>query len=136
VVKPRLEELQSLSEHYNGDPYSLSVKVRKKFREQKKVEMEKRRLDDEVKTKYALPTELRLIEEGEEELREARTEWKKNQELRTRKRRRLGGSGLGISSSSTPSKGKVGASKSNVVSALRAQILDNTARQSIHRVRV
>ena len=41
VQKPRIESLQTLADHYGSDPYSLSLKVRKRFRVEKKVEKEK-----------------------------------------------------------------------------------------------
>ncbi|KAG9017478.1 hypothetical protein FRB90_001122 [Tulasnella sp. 427] len=74
VVKPRIESLQSLSEHYNADPYALSVKVRKKFREEKKTEKRKRDQDDDFKTKWALDKDLHLV--PDEEVRsEAKEAW-------------------------------------------------------------
>ncbi|KAG8910378.1 hypothetical protein FRC00_008293, partial [Tulasnella sp. 408] len=74
VVKPRIEALQGLSEHYNADPYALSVKVRKKFREEKKAEKRKREEDDDFKTKWALDKDLQLV--PDEEVRtEAKEAW-------------------------------------------------------------
>jgi coiled-coil domain-containing protein 130 len=117
--------------------------VRKKFREEKKVETEKRRLEDEMKGKYALPKELKLLEEGEEDVRAAKVEWEKGRrEVRDGKRRRLGGEGLGMSASavsarkSGPSSTANGVScKTEAVSALRARILGNTVRPSAPRPR-
>jgi coiled-coil domain-containing protein 130 len=140
VVQPRIESLQSLSEHYNSDPYSLSRKVRKKFREEKKVETEKRRLEDEMKGKYALPKELKLLEEGEEDVRAAKVEWEKGRrEVRDGKRRRLGGEGLGMGAPARKSGSSSSANgvscKMEAVSMLRARILGNTVRQSAPRPR-
>lgn len=74
VVKPRIEALQGLSEHYNADPYALSVKVRKKFREEKKADKRKREEDDDFKTKWALDKDLQLV--PDEEVRaEAKEAW-------------------------------------------------------------
>ncbi|KAG8935083.1 hypothetical protein FRC01_009124 [Tulasnella sp. 417] len=74
VAKPRIEALQGLSEHYNADPYALSVKVRKKFREEKKAEKRKREEDDDFKTKWALDKDLQLV--PDEEVRtEAKEAW-------------------------------------------------------------
>ncbi|KIO34288.1 hypothetical protein M407DRAFT_16827 [Tulasnella calospora MUT 4182] len=74
VAKPRVEALQGLSEHYNADPYALSVKVRKKFREEKKAEKRKREEDDDFKTKWALDKDLQLV--PDEEVRtEAKEAW-------------------------------------------------------------
>src|ERR1700733_8388626 len=60
VQVPRLESLQSVSEHYNSDPYSLSLKVRKRFREEKKLDKAKKAVDDGIRGKYALPEDLTL----------------------------------------------------------------------------
>lgn len=74
MVKPRIEALQSLSEHYNADPYALSVKARKKFREEKKADKRKREEDDDFKTKWALDKDLQLV--PDEEVRaEAKEAW-------------------------------------------------------------
>lgn len=65
VVRPRIEALQDLSEHYNADPYALSSKVRKKFREEKKELKRKRALDDDFKSKYSLSKDLSLVTEDD-----------------------------------------------------------------------
>ncbi|KAF8199502.1 DUF572-domain-containing protein [Pholiota molesta] len=122
VQKPRIESLQSVSEHYNADPYSLSLKARKRFREEKKIEQSKRKADDAIKGRYALPTTLSL---------EAKTQWETAQEehrLRESKRRKVSGDIIpsfrasGSSSSKPP--------PPNSLSALRTRILQNTAKSS------
>ncbi|KAG8864914.1 hypothetical protein FRB96_003501 [Tulasnella sp. 330] len=65
VVKPRIEALQDLSEHYNSDPYAMSSKLRKSFREEKKVLKRKRELDDDFKSRYSLPEDLSLVAEDD-----------------------------------------------------------------------
>ncbi|KAI0073676.1 DUF572-domain-containing protein [Panus rudis PR-1116 ss-1] len=140
VQKPRLEALQSLADHYGSDPYSLSLKARKKFRVDKKVEKEKQAADEVVKGKYGLPQELKLTEMDEEFKAQAKEDFEKGRrELRARE----GSSGLKrklvettvvprISSSSGSSGARNFSSKSTPVDAvanLRATILGNTARR-------
>jgi coiled-coil domain-containing protein 130 len=131
VQKPRIESLQSVSEHYNADPYSLSLKARKRFREEKKIEQSKRKADDAIKGRYALPTTLSLVEEDEKAIQEAKTQWETAQEehrLRESKRRKVSGDIItsfrasGSSSSKPP--------PPNSLSALRTRILQNTAKSS------
>ncbi|KAG6821701.1 hypothetical protein H0H87_005728, partial [Tephrocybe sp. NHM501043] len=64
-----------MSEHYNADPYSLSTKVRKRFREVKKVEQQKQKVDNHIKDRYGLPASLSLLEEDEATATEAKEEW-------------------------------------------------------------
>jgi len=147
VQMPRLESLQGASEHYNSDPYALSVKVRKRFRTEKKVEKEKQAVDDQIKDQYGLPETLRLVEDDDDAKSEARVEWEKGRkELEVRenaKKRRLSldRTVLPVSSSSMASRSRLVSSlssssqsrrgtSSNVVTSLRARILENTARQS------
>lgn len=119
VQKPRIESLQSVSEHYTSDPYSLSVKVRKKFREEKKVELAKRQADDAIKGRYGLPATLRLLEEDEKVVQEAKSQWamaKMALGEQESKRRRI----------SSPSS----SSSTNAAHSLRLRILQNTAKKS------
>ncbi|CAG7852600.1 Coiled-coil domain-containing protein 130 AltName: Full=9 kDa protein [Serendipita indica DSM 11827] len=74
VGAPRIESLQELSETYNADPYELSKRVRKQFREDKKIEKRKREDDDSFKDKYALPSTLKLVDEADIR-EEASTKW-------------------------------------------------------------
>ncbi|KAG8970561.1 hypothetical protein FRC03_006690 [Tulasnella sp. 419] len=76
VQKPRIAALQELSEHYNSDPYALSITVRKKFREEKKVEKRQQEADDNFKDKYSLPADLNLVS-ADEVREEARDTWAK-----------------------------------------------------------
>ncbi|KAF5341877.1 hypothetical protein D9611_001457 [Ephemerocybe angulata] len=143
VQKPRIESLQSVSEHYNADPYTLSTRVRKRFREDKKVEQKKRAADDTLKGRYGLPSELALVEDDDKAKEEAKEQWlKANQERALResaKRRRISSEVISIpgssstssslsSSRATPKAGLSSASsKSNPLASLRARILQNTA---------
>jgi coiled-coil domain-containing protein 130 len=93
IGAPRITSLQDLSDTYNTDPYELSKRVRKQFREVKKVEKRKREEEEAVKDKYSLPSDLKLIE-GSEVQEEAknlwakeRTEWEASE--RTKRRRTI-----------------------------------------------
>jgi len=146
VQMPRLESLQVVSEHYNSDPYSLSRKVRKRFRAEKKAEKEKEAADEGIKDRYGLPETLSLLQEDDRTKSEAIQEWEKERrefELRENsKRRRLASEGITISTSSTTklsqsrpgsvqsSGSAVRLGSSSAVSSLRARILENTARRS------
>ena len=93
VQIPRIEALQNFSDHYGSDPYSLSKKVRKRFREEKKVENEKEAEENELKGRYGLPEELKLARDSKETEEQDREEWRNaRRELEEResaKRRRL-----------------------------------------------
>ena len=123
VQKPRIESLQSMSEHYHSDPYSLSVKVRKRFREEKKVELAKRRADDAIKGRYGLPETLKLLEEDERTVQDAKSQWANAVLEQESKRRKI--------TSSAPSQSSSAAI--NAVDSLRTRILQNTAKKSILR---
>ncbi|KAG7450947.1 DUF572-domain-containing protein [Guyanagaster necrorhizus] len=126
VQMPRLESLQSVSEHYNADPYALSSKVRKVFRHEKKIETAKRKADDEIKGRYALPTEMKLLDDDEQSNSHAKEEWQRARsefEVRERKRRKMP-----LASSLQPR--PTSDSKSHTVNSLRARILGNTAKSS------
>ena len=119
VQKPRLEALQSVSDHYGSDPYSLSTKVRKRFREEKKIEQEKAAADDQLKNRYGLPQTLALAEESDATKAEAKEIWLKGRkDLESRHKKKATAS-------------TVGSSKSSPLSSLRAQILQNTARRRL-----
>jgi coiled-coil domain-containing protein 130 len=123
VQIPRLESLQSASEQYNADPYAHSTRLRKRFREEKKVELAKQKANDDIKGRYGLPASLSLVEDDEQAKQEAKEEWVKAKlELASRKRRKLGEDVRPSSSSSS--------SSVNPLDSLRTRILDNTARQS------
>ncbi|PAV16536.1 hypothetical protein PNOK_0815600 [Pyrrhoderma noxium] len=72
IQKPRIEALQSLSDHYNSDPFTHSARVRKYFRSEKKLDAARKEADDIVKDKYALPESLQLETENESTKAEAR----------------------------------------------------------------
>ncbi|TFK70304.1 DUF572-domain-containing protein [Pluteus cervinus] len=134
VQVPRIESLQQLSEHYNADPYSLSSKVRKRFREDKKVEKLKQKADDELKGRYGLPETLSLAQEDEESRQAAKDEWDKGvRELELRrqaKRQRMALQGPLSSSSRTQTRSS---GSSGGLTSLRARILENTTRRSLPR---
>lgn len=139
VQVPRLEAIQSLADHYGSDPYSLSVKVRKRFREVKKIEKKQEAADTQVKGRYGLPEELKLTAETEETRLEAKEEWSKAQKelaARESKRRKLEPIGLvprasTSSSLSARSTGASGSGRSSAADLLRARILQNTARRTV-----
>ncbi|KAG6820315.1 hypothetical protein H0H93_002402 [Arthromyces matolae] len=135
VEAPRLESLQSLSEQYNADPYTLSTKVRKRFREDKKVEQQKRKADDHLKNRYGFPVSLNLVEEDEASAKAAKEEWERGRrDLATQqnsKRRRLEVGHMSIYTPSSKTSTSLSKSTSkNPIESLRAHILDNTARQT------
>ncbi|KAK7691136.1 hypothetical protein QCA50_006239 [Cerrena zonata] len=134
VQKPRIEALQSLADHYGSDPYSLSLKVRKRFRVEKKIEKEKQEADKELKGKYGLPEELTLVSAEDEDIRaQAKEDWFKGRQMleasQNSKKRKVV---LLDDIPSGPSKrlaSKVPSTSSDTVASLRARILGNTARQ-------
>ncbi|KAF9267627.1 DUF572-domain-containing protein [Marasmius fiardii PR-910] len=133
VQVPRLEGLMDLSEHYNSDPYSLSLKVRRQFRQDKKIRLEKEKEDGKVRDRYALPITLKLAEDDEKALKDAKDQWNKARQeksLLESKRRKLP-TATTITSLSG-SRGAVSSSLATApgVTSLRAQILSNTAKQS------
>ncbi|KAI5829940.1 DUF572-domain-containing protein [Schizophyllum commune Tattone D] len=138
VQQPRLEELEEASERLNADPYALSRKVRKHFREEKKVEQKKRAADEEIKDRYGLPVELDLARAREDEssAKEAKEAWLRGKrELEEReaeavKRRKLGQGTTSISISAPPLSSK---KKGLGLDQLRSTILRNTARHSLGR---
>ncbi|KAF9523547.1 DUF572-domain-containing protein, partial [Crepidotus variabilis] len=123
VQKPRIESLHSVSEHFNSDPYSLSLKARRKFREEKKIELRKRGLDNELKGRYGLPKNLSLLEDDEKAVEEAKFQWLAAKEEHAAR----DPSRLRISAFSSKSSG---GSSSNPIDILRANLLRNTAKSS------
>jgi len=123
VGAPRLNALQELSEHYGADPYELSSKVREKFRGEKKAEKRKRDADETLKGKYALPTDLKLVDNAEVE--EEASRWKgerRDWEVReTAKRRKLSAE---VGSSPPTS------IRDTKTTSLASMLLRNTARRS------
>lgn len=143
VQKPRLEALQSLADHYASDPYSLSRKVRKRFRVEKKVEKEKQAEDDEIKGRYGLPEELVLKRDSDETREQDREAWlKARSELVERdsaKRRKLETVPIVLRQlpksnsllSRTPSRSSASGSRPTAAELLKARILSNTARHKV-----
>lgn len=123
VGAPRLNALQELSEHYGSDPFELSSKVRKRFREEKKAEKRKRDADEAVKEKYALPTDLKLVDNAEVE--EEASRWKgerRDWEARDNAKRRRISAEVGSSLSAS--------FRSTKATSLASTLLHNTARKS------
>jgi len=77
VTAPRLDELYDLSDKVNADPYTHSKRMRRYFREEKKVEKAKQEADNQIKDQFALPKELKLVEE-KDVAEEAKETWKQN----------------------------------------------------------
>ncbi|CAA7265566.1 unnamed protein product [Cyclocybe aegerita] len=131
VAKPRIESLQVVSEHYNSDPYSLSLKARKKFREEKKVEQQKRKADDDLKGRYGLPATLSLLREDEKSVQEAKDLWNKAKaDHLGAKRRRTTIEVTSIPASTSSRLPPSASSKSSTLDSLRTRILQNTAKKT------
>lgn len=144
VQLPRLEALQSVSAHYNADPFAHSRRVRKRFREEKKIEKRKRDADDAVKGRYALPAELMLVPDDESMRNEAREEFAKARrdylaDEEAKRRRIAAESGQPILSKAHGAigglRGLVGGTKSGSsvevkpASSLRSRLLQSTSRR-------
>ena len=84
VQAPRIEQLQNMSEHYNADPYAHSLRLRKRFREEKKVEKQKEEADNHIKARYGLPSELSLLRDDDTSIQEASDAWAKARSDRVR----------------------------------------------------
>jgi len=90
VQIPRLEALESVSSQFNADPYTLSTKVRKRFREEKKVEREKIAADDAIKGRYGLPQSMRLIRDSEDTAQSDKDAWQQaRRTLESKERKRM-----------------------------------------------
>ncbi|KAA1467368.1 DUF572-domain-containing protein [Dentipellis sp. KUC8613] len=141
VQAPRLEQLQDASDHYNSDPYTLSRRVRKRFREEKKVEKEKAEVDRNIKERYGLPAELSLIRDDEKSTAEAKEEWLKGRQnlasTDAAKRRKLALDAPLLSSTSSRARASgsttmpSASTSSSSLANLRTRILANTSRKSI-----
>lgn len=116
VHVPRLEALQQVSDQYTSDPYTLSKLVRKKFRHDKKVELEKREKREAIKGQYGLSETLKLLEDDEADVRTAKQQWEAG-------RREL--------LSKHPHKARSSTSSgSSAASTLKSRLLLNTANKS------
>jgi len=130
VQIPRIESLQNVSEHYNSDPYSLSSKARRKFREEKKIELKRQQSDDLLKGRYGLPTSLSLVEDDLFAVQEAKAQWERGkQELQLREsKRRKTVTETGLISSARISKPT--SSNPSPLNSLRTRLLQNTAKRA------
>ncbi|TCD63756.1 hypothetical protein EIP91_004971 [Steccherinum ochraceum] len=137
VQVPRLEALQSHSDHFGSDPYALSLRARKKFRVEKKIDKEKKLVDDSLKSKYGLPETLSLTAESEDTRAQAKEEWLRGrQEFEAQqmsKKRKLVDVGVvprlppALRSSSSKSSESSSSNLPNPLESLRTRILRNTA---------
>ena len=135
VQAPRLEQLEDLSAHYNEDPYTHSMRARKRFRAEKKVEQARVEADKSLKEKYGLPAELALERADDASAAaEARDEWVRARAERTvedsRRKRKLALEAPVLPPA--PLRGSVPSpSTSSAASSLRARLLSNSARRSV-----
>ncbi|KAI0048963.1 DUF572-domain-containing protein [Auriscalpium vulgare] len=131
VQAPRIEQLQSVSEHYNADPYEHSRRVRKRFRVEKKIEKAAEALDQGIKERYGLPAELKLIRADAESEAVAKDEWEKGRvrvaQEQTSKRRKLALDAPVVAPAATGSSSKAYGS---ALASLRTRILANSSRSS------
>ncbi|KAN0138890.1 Family of unknown function (DUF572) domain containing protein [Lactarius tabidus] len=134
VQAPRLEQLEDLSAHYNEDPYTHSMRARKRFRAEKKVEQARIEADKSLKEKYGLPAELALERADDASAAaEARDEWARARAERTaedaRRKRKLA-----LEAPVLPAASLRGSEPSpypsSAASSLRARLLSNSARRS------
>lgn len=75
--KARLTELQESADRLSSDPYVVSTALRRKFREEKKVMLEKQGRDDGLKEKYGLHDDMDL---GDEDVEKSRAIWEAGRE--------------------------------------------------------
>nr|ODN95552.1 coiled-coil domain-containing protein 130 [Cryptococcus depauperatus CBS 7855] len=69
----RITELSRASTRLSSDPYAVSVALRKKFREEKKVLLEKQARDDDIRDRYGLAEDVDL---GDEDVEGRNEQWK------------------------------------------------------------
>ncbi|WVQ75105.1 hypothetical protein IAR50_004714 [Cryptococcus sp. DSM 104548] len=120
----RLTELTRQSARLNADPYAVSVALRRKFREEKRVMLEKQDRDDDVKAKYGLGEDVDL---GEEEVEGGQEQWKA---ARVDKDLRSGGSLASIRGTERPLGGsKRKARASDPLPALAATLRRSTSKK-------
>ncbi|CAE6375944.1 unnamed protein product [Rhizoctonia solani] len=82
-ARPHLEQLQDLSAARSADPYALSVKLRKNFREGKHTALKIKAEDDAIKDKYGLDPGIKLMDKNDPLLvSEAKAEWQEGQKQR------------------------------------------------------
>ncbi|KAF8622577.1 hypothetical protein AX15_006922 [Amanita polypyramis BW_CC] len=119
VQVPRIEALHQVSERYNADPYSHSRRVRKRFREEKKIEKEKQKTDESLKDRYGLPASLTLLEDDESTKQVAREQWQMGRQDLQKRHKTSNISSL----SSLPTRSLK--SPSSSLDSLRARVLRN-----------
>ncbi|QRW17755.1 mRNA splicing, via spliceosome-related protein [Rhizoctonia solani] len=89
--RPHLEQLQDLSAARSADPYSLSVKLRKSFRQGKHAALKIKAEDDALKDKYGLDAGIKLVDKDDPSLAlEAKAEWEDGQKRREEEERSAG----------------------------------------------
>lgn len=75
----RLTELQESADRLSSDPYVVSSALRRRFREEKKILLEKQGRDDGLRERYGLHDDVDL---GEEDVERARERWEAGRERR------------------------------------------------------
>ena len=134
VQAPRLEQLEDLSAHYNEDPYAHSLRARKRFRAEKKVEQARAEADKNLKEKYGLPPELALERADDAgAAAEARDEWTRARAERTADdahRKRKLALEAPVLPPAPPRRSEPASSPSSAASSLRARLLSNSARRT------
>ncbi|KAF7312158.1 Inositol polyphosphate phosphatase [Mycena indigotica] len=118
-VHDRLESLQEASDIYNADPFALSSRVRKHFREEKKIEQANKQADDGIRGRYGLPETLTLIADDDAAVKTAQEKW-------AHARRELD-----VSTSRSLTGVTRTRKQPSTVANLKARILGNTARIQI-----
>ncbi|CAE6426764.1 unnamed protein product [Rhizoctonia solani] len=82
-ARPHLEQLQDLSSARSEDPYALSVKLRKGFREGKHAALKIKGEDDAIRDRYGLDSGIKLMDKDDPSLvLEAKAEWEEGQKRR------------------------------------------------------
>ncbi|KZT56939.1 DUF572-domain-containing protein [Calocera cornea HHB12733] len=155
VSVPRIEELQEFSERRTADPYALSSKLRRSFREEKRVLQAQQRADEGLREKYGISEEIKLLatpregparereEEEAEEWRARRRDWHADEEAKRRMLEAESGFVVGVQGKGKARSigiGKVDGvqgvlrrkdkEKNATVDKLKATLLRNTARKS------
>lgn len=116
VLAPRLEQLQDHADRMRADPYAHSLRVRKQFRAEKKVDAARKRADDAVRAKFALSDDIALEADNDALREEALRELEQERERRRAEPPALG-VGVRKSASMSASSGAAG---------LKAALLRNT----------
>jgi coiled-coil domain-containing protein 130 len=132
VQLPRLEELQAAVDATSADPYTLSLKVRKQFRTEKKEDQARAARDTAIKDRYALPSDLALVQEDAAAVTEDKAAWRQAKAAAAAEAsRRLNplvskSHGLGSTRVVSAAGGKFSSSN---LSSLSKRILENTGRR-------